>query len=409
MSKENNAETWEKIEGAIDKSVNDVVKSKMEGVIKAADLEKNSEETIAKMKSIMDEASDNLKSEVREDVMEIISKANKANDVQKAEDRWEETQNGELYKYRGDLNDIYKAVRDAEIAKAITTNVSTTGSPEVVGQIFTPLDGMNAWRQDVNVQSYENVNTDTFVVLRVDQLAFGTARANSAAAFGNAQNGDQGSSSEEKHQFINHELKATISKVAADDVPAYLGMLEVAAGMADMKNKGAIINARLKADMVSDTAGSLAKVTTGAANAHPTKANWVKKLGEMTSQIAGDYRSGCTWHFSPEAYGAAVAAADGEFAFSVSEGITRLLGYPVRINDRLDAGTGSGSNGQISVMFGNWRRTNTLAERTGLDISWNPYFSLGNYTLYVSSRFESVIVERGNDDRRTAVGLITGS
>ena len=400
------AEAIEKINDAVNQSVDQKLKTAMADVLMKSDMGKNREELLEEVKGIVSENAETMKTDLRDDVLDIIAKAQKANEAQKAEDRWEQSGSGDatLYTYKGALSDVYKAARNSVANKAITTNANTVGSPEVTGQIWTPMDGMNAWRQDVNVQSYENVATDTFITLRVGQLEF-EQRANSGADFAN----DQGRGDENKHQFVNHELKATISKVAADDVPAYLGMLEVAAGMADMKNKGAVINKVVKDSVKDADADSLAMVKTGVANKYPAKADWVKKLGEMTAQIGGDYRAGCVWHFSPEAYGDAVAASDGEFAFSVSEGITRLLGYPVRINDRLDAGTGTGSNGQVGVVFGNPRYAVTLAERDNLDITWNPYFSLGNYTLYVSSRFNAVLVETGNADRKSMVGLVTGT
>ena len=127
--------------------------------------------------------------------------------------------------------------------------------------------------------------------------------------------------------------------------------------------------AALKTSAASSAAGSIQTITTGVNDALPTATNIVGKLADLKAELGSPYRMGSRWQISRAVESLlhkAKTAAAGDWYFDPVNGIMKLLGYPVDINDHIDDGTGAN---EIAVYFGNFRRGLILAEHRMLTIA----------------------------------------
>ena len=348
---------------------------------------KSKEETERQIKEMLEKN--------RDDVLEVFKKLqSQQRSIYKTfTDDWKydkEAGGENIVQYDGSLESMY--VRNGHFhTKAITVVQDVPGAVVESGRLWTPLTGGNPFRQDIFIQP---VTGGSFQVISLGEFGF-QQRANSKAALA----GGAGSSAIQI-PVESFELLDTLSLAADDDVPAYYAAIESAIMYADTKIKGIEVFNVLKAS-VADNAG-FAQVKTGKAAALPDDDKILGVMADLSTAIGTDYMDNAVFHVSRPLYAKLLkgsSGSGGEWIWNPATANYSLFGYPVRVNDRMEAGNGAG---QVSAMFGNFFLGCTLGERVDLEIGANPYTNPGNLTFYARSRFKPVV-----NDTNAVAGLIS--
>ena len=388
----------------VEKAVSSILSEKLKGTVSTDKLAEATKGITDEFESRYKSLSDEVLEKAQEDIKAAIEAATvlKGTQETKREDRWNHCErNG--WSFKGEMADLYRSYEEVMSGqvmstKAITTVGSTAGSPNIMGTTYVSLDSENKFMQDINVQTF--TGADTWIALNIGNLTL-QKRANSGAALT-----AQGAGSETLNTFDLWEGVVKVSNITLDDVPQYMPSFEAAAGQADMKGKGTEIYKTIAASVLAGTAGTnLVQHKTANNTALPS--DILDALSQMETAVGGQYRDRGVWHLSPavnRALRKTTAGTNGDFAFNQETGVRELWGRPVRVNDRLPDGT---TKNDVSAIFGDLRSAVTLGQRTGLEISWNPYISHGQDEMYIRSRFKAVIVDVGTASGPSACGLLS--
>ena len=389
----------------VSKSVQGQLKDKLVDYIKQSDYTKSLDE----LKTEMQEMHEKHVEEVRLELIADQAKQKEEAEVAKAE--WVKNDGGE-YVFKTENPEhtqalAYKAYYDYQRNKAIATTAATVGGLEDPGVQYVSRDGLNAWRQDISVQSYGAVTE--WIALKLTNWTMTKASATSSDLSGLTV---QGTGSEVKNGFDEWNAIGGVSRSALSDVPGYATMFERAGAMADMKTKGTEISSAIKTSVAAGTAGTnLVSVTSGTAKKNPTTgAVLLQKMRDMMAKVGGDYHDGAVWHVSRSLYSlllSATSGTNGEYAFDQMSGARMLYGYPLRINDRLTSAPTADDD--LLAVFGDLSAAVVLGERTDLSMVWNPYIKHNNTEVHVQSRFKPVILDVGTASSPSACGLIAGA
>ena len=341
----------------------------------------------------------------RDDVMEACKQAidahlasapSQTEDPEKAE--WKELEGNGGFKREirlPTMAEFNRAVMGNIIVKSQSAG-NITGAPEGALDVSAALAIGNPFRQDIMVLGMTE-GVVKIPILPEKAFTFTAGGTNKPAK--NDDNTETGSTNLVAGEA---DSRIDIGNPAMQDLPGIRAVIEFEMMQRFSTSQGARVFAALKASVVAAGADSAGQVKTGAAAALPDAGDIVGKTADVVAAVPAAYRMGATWHISRTVealLNKATSGTGGEYAFNPGLGIMMLHGYPVRVNDQMEAGNAAN---HVSATFGAHRQGVILGERKTLTITDNPYTRPGWRTFYGDGRFEA-----GMWHAQAVAGLIT--
>ena len=350
---------------------------------------------------------DDLMNTVRGAVDEHLQKSDRTA-FDKSESRWSKTEHSDS-QYGPSFSASFKmpTMRQVRAVMAATHQRATltefgnvTGAPIDALELIYALVAGNPWRPYITTLG---MSTGAMRVPTLGDFAWTAASSGNLSAI--TATATTGKLTSVDLVADEYRARVDVGNPTVEDLPSILDMLDAELmqqyALAQGKRITAIIKASAKAT------GGFNRVATGQAKAIPASTAILGKARDMMALVPAVYRMGSTWHISRGIEAALNAASSGagnnggEFGFNQALGVNTLYGYPVIVNDTLDAGTAADD---ITAVFGNLRRGIILGERADVQMMVNPYTNPGFQTVSGEGRFEAVAWEPTG-----AVALQTGA
>ena len=180
----------------------------------------------------------------------------------------------------------------------------------------------------------------------------------------------------------NWTSRTFFSDQSVEDLPGLDAMVASFMGQAIARAEAA--------DMVSQMDGNTAvgEVNTGQATALPTR---IDEWADLMASLDSAYLDGAMWSMSRQAYATLRSTAQSsgaELLFDAGIGKMTFLGYPILINDHLDAGSTAGDN---PVYFGDHMSGLIIVNRREMNISRHEDTVPGGMYYYGNMRTRGLV------------------
>ena len=349
----------------------------LEGLAKSTDIPSVEgfvkEETVAELR-------EELKAErqAREELKAVVDNA-------PAIIKGEKSMDDGFFKWDGDLdltgrgNSAFNKT-SIDLTKADTNTTNITGAPTASQRVFYSMLQMNPFRgastimptsaTAVNLPRVSNITAQAEATVP-DSINLGTVPPH-GGALTSVQVVPQ-----------NWVSRTAFTDQAVDDLPSLDQMVG-----AFQAQQIAVAEA---VDMVSQLDGNtaVAEVNTGQATALPDA---IGPWTDLMAAISSAYLPNAMWFLSRPAYAHLRSTLQGgsgsDLLFDPISGRMTFLGYPVMVNDHLDAG---GTAGQNPVYFGDFRAGTVIVSRRDMQISRHEDTIPGALYYYGNMRSRGVV------------------
>ena len=267
-----------------------------------------------------------------------------------------------------------------DLTKAFTSTTNITGAPTASQRVFFGMLQMNPFR------GYSTIMPTSATAVNLPQVSNITAQAEASVPdsinLGTVPpHGGAITSAPVIPQ--NWVSRTAFSDQAVADLPS----LDMMVG-AFQAQQIAVAEA---VDMVAQLDGNanVTEVNTGAAAGLPSDIGpWIDLMASLSSA----YLPGAMWWMSRQAYAHLRSTTQGgagsDLLYDAGLGKMSFLGYPVMINDHLDAGTVAGQN---PVYFGDFRAGTVIVSRKEMSISRHEDTIPGALYYYGNLRSRGVV------------------
>ena len=267
-----------------------------------------------------------------------------------------------------------------DLTKADTNTTNITGAPTASQRVFFGMLQMNPFR------GYSTIMPTSATAVNLPQVSNITAQAETAVPdsinLGTVPpHGGALSSAPVIPQ--NWVSRTAFTDQAVADLPS----LDMMVG-AFQAQQIAVAEA---VDMVAQLDGNsnVTEVNTGAAAGLPAD---IGPWTDLMASLSSAYLPGAMWWMSRQAYAHLRSTTQGgsgsDLLFDPASGKNLFLGYPVMINDHLDAGTVAGQN---PVYFGDFRAGTVIVSRKEMSISRHEDTIPGALYYYGNLRSRGVV------------------
>ena len=267
-----------------------------------------------------------------------------------------------------------------DLTKAFTSTTNITGAPTASQRVFYGMLQMNPFRgmstimptsaTAVNLPQVSNITAQVETSVP-DSINLGTVPPHGGALT--------------SVQVIpqNWVSRTAFSDQSVDDLPS----LDMMVG-AFQSQQIAVAEA---VDMVTQLDGNtnVSEVNTGTANELPAD---IGPWTDLMASLSSAYLPGAMWTMSRQAYAHLRSTTQGgtgsDLLYDAGLGKMSFLGYPIMINDHLDAGNADGQN---PVYFGDFRAGTVIVSRKEMSISRHEDTIPGALYYYGNLRSRGVV------------------